>query len=95
MNIILAQVVPPLLLALIYWCIDKISIEYIGIEYHKAVSYTLFLILSLLVVFYIKPNQQILNTSKYLENFAYVVGEIITGIILYPVFDKILGRALK
>ena len=95
MSLILQQISTPLGIAFLYWASDRFSKEKWGIEYHKAFSYLTLLILSVLVVIFIDPYQDILNSNKYVSLMTIVVSGLIVGEILSPLFDALFGNSFE
>lgn len=92
MNPLAQQVLVPVFLAFLYWASDRITKEHYGVESHRAISYLVLLILSILVVIFINPYQNLINQNQYTNVFTVVVSGLIVGEILSPVFDKIFGH---
>ena len=92
MNPLIQQILVPIILAFLYWAVDRVSKEQCGVEYHKALSYLILLILSILIVIFIDPYQNLINGNKFTNVFTVIVSGLIVGEILSPVFNKIFGR---
>ena len=92
MNPLMQQIVVPILLASIYWASDRYTKEYCGVEYHKAISYLILIVLSILIVIFINPYQTLINENRFLNVFIVVVLGLIVGEILSPVFDNVFSQ---